>query len=230
MPLWPPRSSFWTWLPRRFRPPSRQPGPSPRSLPRRWARLPGAVCPISSTPKRRCSTWPPSRSCRRPRRAGPPASTNARRCFHVPPDCPTNLSLSCQDRGRKLRGIEAGQDTTVLAEQDGKLLGYGRLHHGETRWFRHLGEVRLLVAPHQRSHGLGKVLAQEVFSIARELGAAQDRGPHGLQPEGRPPPARKPGIPNRGLAARLGHRPSRKDAGFGINVLRRVRLPRLKNA
>ncbi len=71
---------------------------------------------------------------------------------------------------RKLRGIEAGQDTTVLAEQDGKLLGYGSLHHGETRWFRHLGEVRLLVAPHQRSHGLGKVLAQEVFSIARELG------------------------------------------------------------
>ena len=71
---------------------------------------------------------------------------------------------------RKLRGIEAGQDTTVLAEQDGKLLGYGSLHHGETRWFRHLGEVRLLVAPSQRSHGLGKVLAQEVFSIARELG------------------------------------------------------------
>ncbi|MGA2588932.1 MAG: GNAT family N-acetyltransferase [Bryobacteraceae bacterium] len=71
---------------------------------------------------------------------------------------------------RKLRGIEAGQDTTVLAEHDGKLLGYGSLHHGETRWFRHLGEMRLLVAHNQRSRGLGKVLAQEVFSIARGLG------------------------------------------------------------
>jgi len=71
---------------------------------------------------------------------------------------------------RKLRGIEAGQDTTVLAEQDGKLLGYGSLHHGETRWFRHLGEMRLLVAPNQRARGLGKLLAQEVFSIARGLG------------------------------------------------------------
>jgi len=71
---------------------------------------------------------------------------------------------------RKFGGIEAGQDITVLAEQDGKLLGYGSLHHGETRWFRHLGEIRLLVAPNHRSRGLGKVLAQEVFSIARELG------------------------------------------------------------
>ncbi|MGC9951814.1 MAG: GNAT family N-acetyltransferase [Bryobacteraceae bacterium] len=71
---------------------------------------------------------------------------------------------------RKLRGIQAGQDTTLLAERDGQLLGYGSLHHGETRWFRHLGEIRLLVDPSQRSRGLGKVLAQEVFAIARELG------------------------------------------------------------
>jgi hypothetical protein len=33
---------------------------------------------------------------------------------------------------RMLRGIEAGQDTTVLAGQDGKLPGYGSRHHGET--------------------------------------------------------------------------------------------------
>lgn len=70
---------------------------------------------------------------------------------------------------RKLRGIASGQDTTVLAERDGKLLGYGSMHHGETRWFRHLGEIRLLVAPAQRGHGLGKVLAQEALSIARSL-------------------------------------------------------------
>jgi L-amino acid N-acyltransferase YncA len=71
---------------------------------------------------------------------------------------------------RKLRGIEAGQDTTVLAQHDGKLLGYASLHHDETRWHRHLGEIRLLVAMDQRSRGLGKLLAQEVFCIARELG------------------------------------------------------------
>jgi RimJ/RimL family protein N-acetyltransferase len=69
-----------------------------------------------------------------------------------------------------MKDLENNRNTTVLAEQDGKLLGYSSLHHGQTRWTRHLGEIRLLVAPDQRSRGLGQLLAHEVFSIAHDLG------------------------------------------------------------
>jgi len=77
---------------------------------------------------------------------------------------------------RKLRGVEAGQDITVLAEQDGKLLGCCSLHHGDARWFRHLGEIGLQVAPKQPSHGLGKVPARTCFDRAG-IGVTQDRCP-----------------------------------------------------
>ena len=38
--------------------------------------------------------------------------------------------------------LENGRNVTVLAEEGGKLLGYSSLHHGQTRWTRHLGEIR----------------------------------------------------------------------------------------
>jgi len=68
-----------------------------------------------------------------------------------------------------MRDLEQGRNLTVLAEQDGKLLGYGSLHHGQTRWTRHLGEIRLLVAPDQRGRGVGRLLGHEIFSIAHTL-------------------------------------------------------------
>ena len=36
-------------------------------------------------------------------------------------------------------------------------------------WQRHLGEIRIQVAPRFRSQGLGRCLADEVFAIARDL-------------------------------------------------------------
>src|SRR5207249_5998791 len=38
------------------------------------------------------------------------------------------------------------------------------------QWTRHLGEIVLLLSPDYRSIGLGSLLANELFSIARELG------------------------------------------------------------
>jgi L-amino acid N-acyltransferase YncA len=66
--------------------------------------------------------------------------------------------------------LENNRNTTVLAEQDGKIVGYSSLHHSQTRWTRHLGEIRLLVAPDQRFRGLGHMLAREVFAIGHDLG------------------------------------------------------------
>jgi RimJ/RimL family protein N-acetyltransferase len=65
--------------------------------------------------------------------------------------------------------LEHGRNTTVLAEENGKLLGYSSLHHGQTRWTRHVGEIRLLMAPDQRGRGVGQLLGHEVFSIAHDL-------------------------------------------------------------
>jgi len=68
-----------------------------------------------------------------------------------------------------MRDLEEGRNITVLAEENGKLLGYSSLHHGQTRWTRHLGEIRLLVAPGQRDRGVGRLLGHEVFAIAHDL-------------------------------------------------------------
>jgi len=69
-----------------------------------------------------------------------------------------------------MHDLENGRNTTVLAEEKGKLVGYSSVHHGQTRWTRHLGEIRLLVAPPWRGRGLGQMLGREAFAIAHELG------------------------------------------------------------
>ena len=69
-----------------------------------------------------------------------------------------------------VHNINAGVIKTVLAEADGRLIGHGTLSHNALQWTRHLGEIVLLLSPHFRGIGLGSVLANELFSIARELG------------------------------------------------------------
>lgn len=69
-----------------------------------------------------------------------------------------------------VHNINAGMIKTVLAEADGRLIGHGTLSHNALQWTRHLGEIVLLLSPAFRGIGLGSVLANELFSIARELG------------------------------------------------------------
>ena len=66
--------------------------------------------------------------------------------------------------------IKSGHIKTVLAEANGKLVGHGTLSHNALLWTRHLGEIVLLLNPEYRSIGLGSLLANELFSIAGELG------------------------------------------------------------
>lgn len=71
------------------------------------------------------------------------------------------------------RWIECLRDqstTTVLAEIGGVLVAYGTLRLGHLQWTRHLGEIRVIVAPEERGKGLGKVLAKDVFTVARDAG------------------------------------------------------------
>ena len=65
---------------------------------------------------------------------------------------------------------EAGRTITVLAVSDGQVIGEGSLLYNATSWTRHLGEIRIQIAPVARRRGLARVLANEIDSVAKELG------------------------------------------------------------
>lgn len=69
-----------------------------------------------------------------------------------------------------VRNLEAGLTTTVIAEAEGAILGYAALVQNRVGWQRHLGEIRTQVAVGQRSQGLGRALAGEIFALARGRG------------------------------------------------------------
>jgi L-amino acid N-acyltransferase YncA len=69
-----------------------------------------------------------------------------------------------------LDNIRDGRTITVLAEDSGRVAGYASIHHNDVMWNRHLGEIRVNVAPDFRRHGLGRRLVDEVFAVARQLG------------------------------------------------------------
>jgi L-amino acid N-acyltransferase YncA len=69
-----------------------------------------------------------------------------------------------------IKSIESGQRVAVVAEMGGKIVGYGSLNRKELAWSRHLGEIRIIVHQEYRRTGVGSKLAEEVYSIARDLG------------------------------------------------------------
>ena len=69
-----------------------------------------------------------------------------------------------------LAAIDRGAVTTVLAERGGAILGYAAIDRGQIDWSRHVAELRVLVAASMRGKGLGRLLTQEAFALALELG------------------------------------------------------------
>jgi len=65
--------------------------------------------------------------------------------------------------------IHKGRTVTVLAVVDHRVVGYGSLHHDETSWTSHMGELRLLVDTQLRGEGIARRLVVELFHIAREM-------------------------------------------------------------
>ena len=68
-----------------------------------------------------------------------------------------------------VRHLEARKTVTIIAEDGEEMAGYAILHHNGVMWQRHLGEIRLLLAPEYRAHGLGRTLAEEIIAIAHDL-------------------------------------------------------------
>jgi GNAT superfamily N-acetyltransferase len=71
---------------------------------------------------------------------------------------------------RWIDSVLAGQRMTVLAEQGGEIVAYGSLNRTGLSWSRHMGEIRIIVRRNFRRTGLGAVLAEEVFTFARDMG------------------------------------------------------------
>lgn len=65
--------------------------------------------------------------------------------------------------------IETGRTETVLALDGESVAGEASLLHNRTSWTRHLGEIRLQVAPPHRRRGVARLLTDEVEWIARTL-------------------------------------------------------------
>lgn len=69
-----------------------------------------------------------------------------------------------------VENLKKGRTITVLAESEGEIVGYATLHRDEVSWRRHVGEIRVMLKPDLRGRGLGKIMANEVFAIAKDLG------------------------------------------------------------
>ncbi len=69
-----------------------------------------------------------------------------------------------------IKNIDAGRTVTVLAIDGDALAGWASLHHNEVLWTRHVGEIRTIVGGNYRGTKLGVRLAEEMFSVAKDLG------------------------------------------------------------
>ena len=68
------------------------------------------------------------------------------------------------------QNVKAGLTVTVLAEDNGEVVGYASVHNDQVSWQRHLGELRIQVGKAYRGCGLGGLLGKEIFAISSDLG------------------------------------------------------------
>ncbi len=66
--------------------------------------------------------------------------------------------------------VEQGLSHSLVACDEGGLIGYATVHRSDARWTRKIGEIRVNVSQDYRSRGLGRHLTAEIFDVARGLG------------------------------------------------------------
>ena len=60
-----------------------------------------------------------------------------------------------------------GSMAALAAYREDVFLGYAAVHRNPAPWMRHIGEIRVNVAPAVRAQGLGRLLVSHVFDMAR---------------------------------------------------------------
>lgn len=69
-----------------------------------------------------------------------------------------------------VREIEAGHTPSLLAVQDGHIVGCSAVVSDPHSFSPHVGDVRVVLAADARTRGLGRLLVQESFLLALSLG------------------------------------------------------------
>ena len=71
---------------------------------------------------------------------------------------------------RWIEKIQSGETIGLAATEGGDMIGYCNLKTNDLPWTRHVGEIRIGVLAAYRGRGIGKALAEQIFSIARGRG------------------------------------------------------------
>jgi len=69
-----------------------------------------------------------------------------------------------------LDDIEQGYTISIGAFDAGGLAGYSTVGRDHMTWTAHVAELRVLLAQRVRGKGLGRLLTEQAFAIAREIG------------------------------------------------------------
>lgn len=72
-----------------------------------------------------------------------------------------------------VRDVSEGKLVTIAAWRDDRVVGYATTARGNTRWARHLADLRVVVSESCRGIGLGRWLLELVFETALEAGATK---------------------------------------------------------
>lgn len=62
--------------------------------------------------------------------------------------------------------IERGQISSLVALEDGRIVGCTALVRDEWSWSRHVAEIRMVISSTLRGTGFGRILAQEMIAAA----------------------------------------------------------------
>ena len=65
-----------------------------------------------------------------------------------------------------VQASEAGSIYSIIATSDGEVVGCGTLVEDPFSWSPHVREIRVLVSPAAREHGLGRMILQQCFRKA----------------------------------------------------------------
>ncbi|MEO0548500.1 MAG: GNAT family N-acetyltransferase [Pseudomonadota bacterium] len=68
-----------------------------------------------------------------------------------------------------LDSVANGESLSLVAEQDGALIGMSALMLDRKSWSPHVGEIRVLIGEAARGKGLGRAMIQEAFLQALDL-------------------------------------------------------------
>lgn len=69
-----------------------------------------------------------------------------------------------------IRDLNYDKVLPLVAEVDDKIIAVASLHRNLYGWSKHVGEIRVVVAPDYQRKGLGAILAHELFSLAMRMG------------------------------------------------------------